>query len=108
MNDSMSEKEINGCDLEQSDEIATNQMTAKVTTNVTLPSTTKKVKSGCMKMLGHGVMASSDCFLLDSYQDLIDIHSDFMMTGTIISIPRKQASYWTSNGKSTFDNKNSE
>ncbi len=27
MNDSISEKEINGCDLEQSDQIATNQMT---------------------------------------------------------------------------------
>ncbi len=43
MNDLISKKEINGCDLEQSDEIATNQTTAKVTTNVTVPSTTKKV-----------------------------------------------------------------
>ncbi len=34
-------------------------------------------------------------FLLDIYQDLIDIDSDFMLTGTIIGIPRKQASYST-------------
>ncbi len=33
--------------------------------------------------------------LLDLYQDLIEIDSDFMLTKTIISIPRKQASYWT-------------
>ncbi len=29
------------------------------------------------------------------YQDLIYIDSDFTLTGTIISIPRKHASYWT-------------
>ncbi len=29
MNNSISENEVNGCDLEQSDEIATNQMAAK-------------------------------------------------------------------------------
>ncbi len=56
-----------------------------------------KVKSGFMKMLGHGVIASSDLFLLDSYQDLLDNDFYFMMTRTTISIPRKQTSYWTIN-----------
>ncbi len=65
MNDSISEKEINGCDLEQSDDNATNQMTAKVTTNIPASSTTQKVKSGWMKMLWHGVIASSDLISLD-------------------------------------------
>ncbi len=46
-------------------------------------------------MLGLGLMTSSNRFLLDLYQDLIDIDSDFTTTGTIINIPRKQASYWT-------------
>ncbi len=50
MNDSISEKEINGCGLEQSDEISTSKTTSKVTTNVTAPWTTKKVESGQMKM----------------------------------------------------------
>ncbi len=40
-------------------------------------------------MMGHGVIVSNNLFLLDSYQDLIDIDSDFMLTGTIIGIPRK-------------------
>ncbi len=62
MNDSISETEINGCDLEQSNEIATNQMTAKVTTNIMIPSTTKAVNSSCMKMSGHRVIASTDLF----------------------------------------------
>ncbi len=48
MNDSIYENEADGCDLDQSDEIVTNQMTATVTTNSTIPSTTKKVKSGHM------------------------------------------------------------
>ncbi len=95
MNNSISEKEINGCDLKQSDEIVTNQMAAKVTTNITIPSAIEKVKLGWMKMSGHGTKASSNLFLLDSYQDLIDIDADFTMTGTIIGIPRKKGSYWT-------------
>ncbi len=53
MNDSISKTEINGCDLEQSDESVTNQMTANVKTTVMFPSVTKKVRSGCMKMLGN-------------------------------------------------------
>ncbi len=40
MNNSISEIEINGCDFEQSNEIVTNQTTATVTTNVTIPPTT--------------------------------------------------------------------
>ncbi len=97
MNDSISEKERNGCDLD-----ATDQMTAKVTTNVTFPSTTKKVKSGRMKMPGYGVIASSNPFLLDSYQYLIDIDSDFALTGTIIGIPWKQACYWNIQWENNF------
>ncbi len=95
MNDSIPDKEINGCDVEQSDDNTTNQTTAKVTTNVTLPSITQKVKSGWIKMLGNRVISSSNLVLLDPYQDLIDIDSDFTMTGTIIGIPRNQVSYWT-------------
>ncbi len=83
MNNSISEKEINHSDLEQSDDNATNQMTAEFTTNVTFPSVTKKVELVLIKMLGHGVIASSDLFSLDSYQDLIDIDDDFIMTGII-------------------------
>ncbi len=67
-NDSISEKEINGCDLEQS-EITTYQTTAKVTTKITIPSTTKKVNLACMKILGHGVISSSNLVLLNLYQD---------------------------------------
>ncbi len=48
-----------------------------------------------MKLPRHGVIASSNFFSLDSYQDLVDIDPDFIMTETIINIPRKQASYWT-------------
>ncbi len=48
-----------------------------------------------MKMLGYGVITSSNILLVDSYQDLIEIDSDFMLTGTIIDIPRKHANYWT-------------
>ncbi len=70
-NDSISEKEVNGCDLEQSDEIKTKQTTATVTTNVTIPSTPNKVKSGHIKMYRHGVIASSNLFLMDSYQVLM-------------------------------------
>ncbi len=81
-------------DLEQSDEITTNQ-TATVTANVTFPLTKKRVKSGCMKMHGHGVITSSNLLLFNSYQDLVDIDDDFTMTGTINSIPRKQTHYCT-------------
>ncbi len=48
-----------------------------------------------MNMSGYGVIASSDLFLLDSYQDLVKIDSEFLMTGTIIDIPMKHANYWT-------------
>ncbi len=44
-----------------------------------------------MKMSGHEVIASSDFFTLDSCQDLVEIDSEFLMTGTIIGIPRKHA-----------------
>ena len=73
MNDLISKTEVNGCDVEQIDESVSNQMTAKVKTIVTFPSSTKKIRSGCMKMLGHGVIASSNLFLLDFCQDLEDI-----------------------------------
>ncbi len=49
-------KKGNCFDLEHSDEIATNEMTATVTTDVSIPSITKNVKSGCMKMCRHGVL----------------------------------------------------
>ncbi len=51
---------MNDCDFERIDDNATHQTTVKVTTNVTVPSTTKKVKSGWKKMSGHGVITSSN------------------------------------------------
>ncbi len=108
MNDSISEKEISGWDLEQIDGITISQMAAKVKNNVTVLSTAKKAISDCMKMLGHGVIASSNLFLLDSYQDLIDIDSELTLAGAIIGIPRKQASYWTIQWENNVITKNSE
>ncbi len=76
MNDSISQTEMNGCDIEQSDESETSHMPAAVNTSVTLPSSKKKVRLGHMKMLGYGVLASSDLFLLDSHQDLVEVNSE--------------------------------
>ncbi len=95
MNDTISKTEVKGCDVKQIDESISNQTTAKVKTVVTFPSSTKKIRSACMKMSGHGVTASNILFLLHSYQDLVEIDSEFLMMGTIISIPRKHANYWT-------------
>ncbi len=53
-----------------------------------VPSTTKKNKSCCMNMSGYGKFASSGLFLLDAYQDRIDIDSDFTMTRMVIGIHR--------------------
>ncbi len=64
-----------------------------VKTIETFPSSTEKIRYGCMKMLGHGVIASSNLFSLDSYQDLVDFDTEFLMTGTIKNIPRKYANY---------------
>ncbi len=66
-------------------------MTAEVNTNLTLPSSKKKFRLGCIKMSGYG-FPSSNLFLLESHQDFIEVDSEFLMTGTIIGIPRKQAS----------------
>ncbi len=63
MNDTISKTEVNGCDVEHIDESVPNQMTAKVKTIITFPSSTKKIRSGCMKILGHGVIVSSNFFL---------------------------------------------
>ncbi len=70
-------------------------MTDNVKTIVTYPSPSKNIRSVCMKMLGHGVIASSDLFTLDSHQDLADIDTELLMTGTIINVPRKKPNYWT-------------
>ncbi len=93
MND-ISKPEVNGCDVEQLDESVSNQKTAKVKTIVNFPSSTNKIRSDCMKILGHGVIASSILFLLDSYQHVVDIDSEFLMTETITNIPRKHANDW--------------
>ncbi len=87
MNDSISETEVNGCEVGKIHVSKTNCTTDNVRTIVTFPSSNKNIRSGCMK-LGHGVITSSNILLVDSYQDLVEIDSDFMMTGTIIGIPR--------------------
>ncbi len=94
MNDLISKTEVNGCDVGKINESISNHMTDNVKTIVTFPSSTKMIRSGHMKMLGHGVIASSNLFLLDSSY-LVDIDSELLMTGTIISIPGKHANYWT-------------
>ncbi len=48
-----------------------------------------------MKMSGHGIIPSSNLFLLNSYQDWLDLGSNLTMMRTIIGIPRKNASQWT-------------
>ncbi len=92
---SISNTELNGCEVEKIDTRVPNCVTDNVNTIVTFPSSNKKIRSGCMMMSGHGVIASSNLFLLDSYQDLEDINSKILITGTIICIPRKHANYWT-------------
>ncbi len=82
-------------------------MTDNVKTIENFPSSTKKNRSSCMKMLGHGFIASSNLFILDSYQDLVEIDSEFLMTGTIINIPRTDANYWTIHGKVNHQRKKS-
>ncbi len=91
MNDSIFETEVNGCEIEKNHVSLSISTTDNVKTIATFPSSNKKIRSGCMKMLGHEVISSSDLFLLDSCQDLEDIDSKFLITGKIISIPRKHA-----------------
>ncbi len=63
-------------------------------TNDAVSSTTKKMKIDHIKMSCHKIIASSDLFLLDSYQDCPDLESNLTMTRAIIGIPRKNASWW--------------
>ncbi len=102
MNDLILETDLNGCYVGKIDGSMSNQMTANVKTIVTFPSSMNKIISGCMKMLGHGVIASSNLFLLDSCQDLVDIDSKFLMNVTIIRIPRKHTNYWTIQWENNF------
>ncbi len=95
MNDTICKTDVNGCDVGKNDESVSNQMTANFKTIVTFLSSTKKIRSGHMKMLGRGAFASSNLFLWDSYQDLVEIDSEFLMTWTIIDIPRKHENNWT-------------
>jgi len=67
-----------------------------------VPSTTKKMKYGCMKMLGHRNTATSILFLLESYQDWLDLDSNLTMTREIISIPRKMKVGGLSHWKTTL------
>ncbi len=41
------------------------------------------------KMSTQGIIASSNLFLLDTYQDLLYLNSNLTMTGKIIGISRK-------------------
>ncbi len=67
-----------------------------------VPSTSNKVENGCMNMAGYGVIETSNLFLLDTYQELMDFDSDLTMTGKITSIPGKHASWWTISWKNYF------
>ncbi len=58
MNDSISETEVNGCEVGKIHVSKTNCTTDNVRTIVTFPSSNKNIRSGCMKMLGHGVISS--------------------------------------------------
>ncbi len=89
MNDSMSETEMISCDVEQSDENERTHMIAEVNTNVTFCSSKKKVRLGHMKMLCYGLLTSSNLFALYSHQDLVEVDSEILVTGTIIGILRK-------------------
>ncbi len=64
MNYLIQKTKMNDFDLEQSDESETTLTTAKVNTNVMLPSSKKKVRSGPMNMLGYEVLSSSNLVLL--------------------------------------------
>ncbi len=69
MNDSISKTEMNGCDIEQIDE--------SETSHTTVPSS-KKVRLGCIKMSDYGALESSNLFLLDPHQDLVEVDSEFL------------------------------
>ncbi len=73
MNDSISKTEVNGCEVGKIHASISNHTTDDVKTIVTFPSSNKKIRPGHMKMLGRGVIASSNLFLLDFCQDLEDI-----------------------------------
>ncbi len=100
-NVTISELDPSGCDLEptKKTEIYKNIDKSEITetpsceaaTNVVVLLTTKKVKQCHMKMAN----CNKWSFLLDAYQELMDIDSDLTMTGTITSIPRKHASWRT-------------
>jgi len=62
MNALISKTELNSCEVGKIDESVSNQMTDNVKTIVTFPSSTNKIISGYMKMLGHGVIASHNLF----------------------------------------------
>ncbi len=63
MNDLKSKTNVNGCDVGKIDESLSNHITDNAKIIVTFPSSTKKIRSGCMKMSGHGVIASRNFFL---------------------------------------------
>ncbi len=48
-----------------------------------------------MKMLGYGVLGSSNLFLLDAYQDTLDVDSNATMVGIAVGVPRKKSQCWT-------------
>ncbi len=55
-----------------------------------------------MKMSGQRTIEISNNFLLDSYQDWLDLYSNLTMIRKIIGIPRKMQVGGLSHGKTTF------
>ncbi len=45
-------------------------------------------------MFGHGVLAASNMFLLDEYEETINFHTTTILDGSVIGIPRKNSSFW--------------
>ncbi len=84
------------------DDAWTKETTDKAMTNKPVPLTTKIIKYLYMTMPGCGIIASSDHFLLDPYQDLLDLDFNFPLTGTFIGIPRKHTSWCAISWENNF------
>ncbi len=83
MNVSICETYTNGHESEQTKKHEQDQKPDNVQTNEAVPSTTKKMRCGCMKMSDHGIMASSN-LLLDLCQDWLHLDSNLPTSRTII------------------------
>ncbi len=102
MNVSICESYTNGLESETTKKQEIDQKHDGVWTNEAVPLTTKKIKYDYLKISWQGLIASSYLFLLDSYQDWLDLDSNLTMMRAIIGIPRKHASWWTISWENNF------